>query len=91
MKGPAVLILAASVLSLLSGCVTSISPQAKLLAATQECGGAGRITLNPGSLTGYSHCVDLQLEAIEAEEAAFERRQADVLVGLAKALEPAPR
>ena len=91
MKTPAVFILAASVLSLLSGCVTSLPPKAKLLAATQACGEADRINQNPGSLMRHSHCVDVQLEAIEAEEAAFERRQADVLMGLAKALELAPR
>lgn len=85
MKRTTSLFAVVAVLSPLSGCVTSLSNEAKLLAATQECGEADRMAQSPKL---YSHCVELQLGAMEAQEAAYERRQADVLVGLSKALEP---
>lgn len=88
MKRAASLFIVVTILSTVSGCVTSLSNKAKLLAATQECGEADRTAQN---LKLYSHCVELQLGAMEAQEAAYERRQADVLVGLTKALEPPAR
>lgn len=91
MNRTACLLLAGSTWSLLSGCVTSLPEQAKLLAAMQECGEADGIHKNAELTTRYSQCVASQLDAMNAQEAAYERRQADVLVGLAKALEPPAR
>jgi hypothetical protein len=91
MNRTACLLLAVLGSSVLSGCVTSLSDQAKLLAATQECGGATHIAQSPDLTKRHSHCVELQLEAIKRQEAAYERRQADVLVGLSKALERSTR
>ena len=87
MKRTANILLAVSMLSTLGGCVTSLPDNAKLLAATQECGGADSIAQDPALTKRYSHCVASQLDAMEAQEAAYERRQADILVGLSKALE----
>lgn len=75
----------------LSGCVTSLSEKAKLLAATQECSEMDSIAQNSELLMRYSQCVALQLKTLEAQEAAYEQRQADVLAGLSKAFEPAGR
>jgi hypothetical protein len=85
------LLLAVSTASLLSGCVTSLPDKAKLLAATQECGRGESLAQNPERTKLYKHCVSVQLDAMEAQEAAYERRHADVLVGLSKALEPSTR
>ena len=68
------LLLAVSTVSMLSGCVTSLPDKAKLLAATQECGGADSLAQNPERTKLYKHCVVVQLDAIEAQEAAYERR-----------------
>ena len=85
------LLLAVSTLSILTGCVTSLPDKAKLLAVTQECGRADIITRYPALVELYDHCVALQLDAMEAQETAYARRHADVLVGLSKALEPSTR
>ena len=75
----------------LSGCVTSLSEKAKLLAATQECSERDSIAQNSELLMRYSRCVALQLKTLEAQETAYEQQQADVLAGLSKAFEPAGR
>jgi hypothetical protein len=77
--------------SLLTGCIASLPEKAKLLAAHQECGGAANIVQNTELATRYSQCVESQLNAINAQEVAYERRQADFLVELSKALEPSDR
>lgn len=88
---PACLLLAVLTVSTLTGCVTSLSEKAKLLAATQDCGGADSIAEHPELIKSYSHCVALQLDAIHAQEAAYERQRSDVVVGLSKALALASR
>lgn len=91
MNNPARLLLAVVTLSTLTGCVTSLSERAKLLAATQQCGGADSIAENPELMKSYSHCVAVQLDAMHKQEAAYERQQSDVVVGLSKALALASR
>ena len=91
MKNPIYLVLGMTTVSLLSGCATSLSEKAKLLAATQECGGGDRIPQNPEMTKAYQRCIQLQLDAMAAQETAYERQQADVVVGLSKAFEPADR
>ena len=91
MKNSVYLVLGMTTLCLLSGCATSLSEKAKLLAATQECGGGDRIPQNPEMSKAYQRCIQLQLDAMAAQEAAYERQQADVVVGLSKAFEPAGR
>jgi hypothetical protein len=93
MKNSIYLVLGMTTVSLLSGCATSLSlsEKAKLLAATQECGGGDRIPQNPEMTKAYQRCIQLQLDAMAAQEAAYERQQADVVVGLSKAFEPADR
>jgi hypothetical protein len=91
MNQTARILLVVSTSCILSGCVTSLSDKAKLLAASQECGGAEGTAPNQKRTQLYHHCVELQLDAIQAQEAAYEQGQADVLVGLAKALEPSTR
>jgi hypothetical protein len=91
MNRTACLLLAVSAWSVWSGCVTSLPDKAKLLAATQECGETTGIAQSPDLTKRYSHCVELQLDSIKRQEATYERRQADVLVGLLKALETSTR
>lgn len=81
------LLLAISTMGMLSGCMTTLSDQAKLLAATQECGSQEPFVQNPVHETRHAHCVEVTLDSMQAQEAAYERGQTDVLVGLAKALE----
>ena len=88
---PACLLLAVLTVSTLTGCVTSLSEKAKLLAATQDCVGADSIAEHPELTKSYSHCVALQLDAIRAQEAAYEQQRSDVVVGLSKALALASR
>ena len=66
MKNSVYLVLGMTTLSLLSGCATSLSEKAKLLAATQECGGGHRIPQNPEMTKAYKHCIQLQLDAMVA-------------------------
>ncbi|MGZ8383965.1 MAG: hypothetical protein ACXWWE_08155 [Nitrospira sp.] len=61
------------------------------MAASQECGGADLIARNPALTNLYEHCVAVQLGAIDAQEAAYERGQADVVAGLSKAVGSAAR
>jgi hypothetical protein len=76
---------------LLTGCIASLPDKAKLLAAHQACDGAANIGQHTGLATRYSQCVESQLNAINAQEIAYERRQAEFLVELSKALEPSDR
>jgi hypothetical protein len=80
-----------TIVSLLSGCAPSLSEKAKLLAATQECGGPDTIAQHPEDAKAYKRCIQLQLDAMAAQEAAYERRHAEILAGLSKAFEPADR
>lgn len=91
MNNPACLLFTVLMVSTLNGCVTSLPERAKLLAATQECGGSDNIAQHPELMKSFSHCVELQLDAIHAREAAYQRQQTDVVEGLSKALVLAPR
>lgn len=91
MNTKACLLVAMTTWSTLAGCVPSLPPKAKLLAASQECGGADGRPQNPELTKRYDECVKWQLDTIDAQEAAYERRQADFLVGLSKAFEPPVR
>lgn len=91
MKNTAYLILGMTTVGLLSGCAPSLSEKARLLTATQECGGGDLIARHPEAAKAHKRCIQLQLDAMAAQEAAYERRQADVLAGLSKAFEPAVR
>ncbi|MGC4097856.1 MAG: hypothetical protein QM706_12135 [Nitrospira sp.] len=72
MNTPACFLFAALTVSTLNGCVASLPESAKRLAATQECGGADRIAQPPELMNLYSQCVELQLDAISAREAAYD-------------------
>lgn len=91
MSNPTCLLLAALTLTILTGCVTPLPEKAKLLAASQDCGGVDSIAQHPELMKLYSQCVELQLDAIHTQEATYERQQTDVVVGLSKALALATR